>query len=201
MVSPARVRLPAAHRRRQLLDVALEVFADRGFDGTSMSDLAEEAGVTKPVLYQHFGSKRALYLELLEDVGRQLQETVAGATAGAAGPHRQVAAGFASYFRFVSANHSAFRLLLGGSSRRDTEFSAAVSRVEETMAAAIATLISPAIGVENRRVLAHALVGMAESVSRRFLTAGEGAADPEALGRYVAELAWSGLRGVATDRP
>ena len=59
------VRLPAHERRRQLLDVALDVFAADGFHSTSMNDVAEAAGVTKPVLYQHFASKRQLYLELL----------------------------------------------------------------------------------------------------------------------------------------
>ena len=58
-------RLPAPRRRRQLLDVALERFSEGGLYGTSMEQIAEAAGVTKPVLYQHFGSKRALYLELL----------------------------------------------------------------------------------------------------------------------------------------
>jgi AcrR family transcriptional regulator len=53
-------RLPAVQRRRQLLDVSLDVFAQRGFHGASMAHVAEAAGVTKPVLYQHFGSKREL---------------------------------------------------------------------------------------------------------------------------------------------
>ena len=75
---PPASRLPAARRRRQLLDVALELFAARGYHTTSMNDIAEAAGVTKPVLYQHFRSKRELYLELLEDVRRldsQLKES------------------------------------------------------------------------------------------------------------------------------
>ena len=78
-------RLPAARRRKQLLDVALEVFAERGFHPTSMNDLAEAAGVTKPVLYQHFGSKRELYLELLDDVGGRLRDAIGKATSEAAG--------------------------------------------------------------------------------------------------------------------
>src|SRR5436305_5871766 len=106
-------RLPALRRRRQLLDVALEVFADRGFHGTSMAEVAEAAGVTKPVLYQHFGSKRDLYRELLDDVGQRLLEDVQKATAAAGGPRQQVAAGFAAYFRFVDGHQSAFRLLFG----------------------------------------------------------------------------------------
>src|SRR5258706_1835381 len=73
------MRLPAPRRRHQLLDVARELFAAGGFHATSMDDGAEAAGVTKPVLYQHFPSKRALYRELLEDVRRRL---LADITAG-----------------------------------------------------------------------------------------------------------------------
>ena len=82
MASPIRsertgpTRLPAPRRRQQLLDVATNVFAVRGFHGTSMDDVAEAAGVTKPVLYQHFSSKRELYRELLDQVGSQLVEAV-----------------------------------------------------------------------------------------------------------------------------
>ena len=66
------MRLPAEQRRSQLLLVAVEVFGERGFHATSMDEVAEAAGVTKPVLYQHFPSKRALYRELLDDVDAQL---------------------------------------------------------------------------------------------------------------------------------
>src|SRR5580693_973344 len=89
---PAALRLPAARRRRQLLDIAVEVFATRGFHGTSMEELAEAAGVTKPVLYQHFSSKRLLYLELLDDVGSRLVDEVTTAVDGATGPRAQVEA-------------------------------------------------------------------------------------------------------------
>ena len=61
-------RLPADRRRQQLLDVALSCSPQRGFNATTMDDIAEAAGVTKPLLYQHFVSKRALYLELLDSV-------------------------------------------------------------------------------------------------------------------------------------
>ncbi|MGZ6966617.1 MAG: helix-turn-helix domain-containing protein, partial [Acidimicrobiia bacterium] len=62
------MRLPAEQRRTQLVAVAVEVFGERGFHATSMDEVAEAAGVTKPVLYQHFPSKRALFRELLDDV-------------------------------------------------------------------------------------------------------------------------------------
>src|SRR2546421_12093092 len=122
------VRLPAARRRRQLLDVALGVFAANGFHGTSMEDVADAAGVTKPVLYQHFGSKRELYLELLDDVGGRLMETISAAVAAAHGPRQQVHAGFLAYFRFVADHESASQLLFGSGARRDDEFADAGRR-------------------------------------------------------------------------
>src|SRR3954470_20805321 len=82
------MRLPAEQRRTQLLAVAVEIFAERGFHATSMDDIADAAGVTKPVLYQHFPSKRALYRELLDDVDRQLTDRLAQATAGGTHPRR-----------------------------------------------------------------------------------------------------------------
>src|SRR5947208_3395807 len=106
-----------------------------------MDDVAEAAGVTKPVLYQHFASKRRLYLELLEDVGQQLLDAIGDATSAAATPRQQVENGFAAYFSFVDHQRSAFGLLFGGGARRDEEFADAVRRVEQTLAEAIAVLI------------------------------------------------------------
>jgi AcrR family transcriptional regulator len=189
------VRLPAAERRRQLLDVALEVFSRRGFHPTSMNDIAEAAGVTKPVLYQHFASKRDLYLELLDDVGGRLLEAVAKATASAAGPRQQVVNGLTAYFRFIASEPNAFTVLFGGGGRRDVEFSEAVARVEQTIADAVASLIDADIDAEHRRVLALGIVGMAETTGRHWI-AGGAAGDPETLARRLADLAWAGLRGI-----
>jgi AcrR family transcriptional regulator len=189
------VRLPAAERRRQLLDQALEVFAARGFHATSMSDVAEAAGVTKPVLYQHFASKRDLYLELLDDVGGQLQSSILEATGAAEGPRQQVEAGFAAYFRHVSTHRSAFTLLFGSGARLDGEFTEAVQRVEVAIAAAVAALIDADIGDQHRRILAFGVIGLAESTSRHWI-AEDLDLDPDLLARQVGALAWAGLRGV-----
>ena len=189
------VRLPAAERRRQLLDTALEVFAAQGFYATSMNDVADAAGVTKPVLYQHFASKRQLYLELLEDVGTRLGERIADATATAGSPHEQVEMGFVAYFRFVHEHRSAYRLLFGGGSRRDAEFADAVRKVEEHLAASVALLIEADIDPDHRRTLAFAIVGIAEGTSRHWI-ADDLDVDPDVLARQVADLAWAGLRGI-----
>lgn len=189
-------RLPAARRRRQLLDVALSVFAERGFHLTSMNEIADAAGVTKPVLYQHFRSKRELYLELLEDVGERLRDTIAKATVQADGPRAQVVSGFRAYFRFVSEQQAAFQLLFGGGTRRDIEFADAVRAVEVSIADIIATLIDvPGLDTERRRLLAHGVVGIAEGTSRHWVLDGA-PGDPDALALQAAELAWAGLRGV-----
>ena len=82
------MRLPAAERRTQLIETAVAVFATNGYHATSMNDVAEAAGVTKPVLYQHFSSKRELFVELLADIGAELRDTIAKATADAAGKAR-----------------------------------------------------------------------------------------------------------------
>jgi len=193
---PHSPRLPAARRRRQLLEVALRVFGEHGFFVASMNDVAEAAGVTKPVLYQHFRSKRDLYREVLTDVGGQLLEAITKATTAATSPHEQVELGFIAYFRFVEANEAAFRVLFGGGTRRDEEFAAQVAKVEGAIAEAIATLIDVE-GLDNaqRRQLAHGLVGLAEGTSRLWMA--EGAAQPaEELARLVADLAWRGLRGI-----
>src|ERR1041384_2531455 len=97
------MRLPADQRRLQLLEVARARFADQGFHATSMDEIAEAAGVTKPVLYQHFPSKRALYSELLDDTGKQLLQMLAE-SAGTTRGRAAVEAGFRAYFEFAAKN-------------------------------------------------------------------------------------------------
>ena len=188
-------RLPAAERRRQLLDTALQVFGTAGYHGASMAAVAEAAGVTKPVLYQHFPSKRDLFLQLLADVGARLGEVIAKATADAAGPHAQVAAGFEAYFEFVAQNEAAFRLLFGSGTFDDPAFADAVRHVEATLAEAVAGLIDADLDDDHRRLLGHGIVGLAETTVRHLLAQG-GVVDPAREARRVADLAWAGLRGV-----
>ncbi len=195
------MRLPAEQRRNQLLEVAREVFSERGFHATSMDDVALAAGVTKPVLYQHFRNKRALFLELLEDVGRELLDDLYAETHEVSTGRERVERGFIAYFRYVAQHPSAFRLLFGASVRNDPEFAAVSERVVDAAAHAISPLIAIAVDDEHRLVLANALVGMAEATSRRSF-AGD---DPDAktraeqLAQWIAEMAWFGLRGVRAD--
>ena len=199
MSRPVVTRLPAEQRRRQLLDVACVEFAERGFHATSMDDVAAAAGVTKPVLYQHFPSKRALFVELLADVGHQLRRELAVATAAAHTGRERVEEGFAAYFRFVTGNEAAFRVLFGASARNDPEFTEIVERVLAESADAISQLIEIDGTAEHRRVLAHALIGIAEATSRDALT--DNGSDPVMLAQWVSELVWFGLRGIRAEEP
>jgi AcrR family transcriptional regulator len=192
------MRLPAPRRRHQLLDVARELFAAGGFHATSMDEVAEAAGVTKPVLYQHFPSKRALYKELLEDVGRRLLAEVNAAANAADTGRERVQNGYAAYFRFVTDNQSAFRLLFGASVRNDAEFGAVAESVLELLVEGVADMFPEGVPPEQRNMLAHAVVGMAEAVSRRALFESSAEHDPDVLAHWTGELAWYGLRGIRT---
>jgi AcrR family transcriptional regulator len=190
------MRLPAHERREQLLSVAVRVFAERGYHSTSMNDVAEAAGVTKPVLYQHFASKRELYKELLGEIGGQLRDTIAKATADAEGPRQQIERGFAAYFRFVADHNDAFRVLFGAGTRRDEEFAEEARQVEDSLAETVAGLIEiDGISDQQRRLLGNGIVGLAEGSCRYWLHHGVDV-DAETLAAQVSQLAWAGLRGI-----
>jgi len=195
--------MPADQRRQQLFEVARERFAHQGFHATSMDEIAEAAGVTKPVLYQHFPSKRALYVEILEETGRQLLSTLAEATSAAGTLRERVELGFRAYFRFAVSHRSAYLFLLDTSLRSDPEFARIVEEILDAAAETIATLIEIPAPDAQRQMLANALVGMAESVGRRALRDPNTVVDGDQLARWTSEIAWFGLRGVriGTETP
>lgn len=189
------VRLPAAERRAQLLDAALGVFAAEGFQTATMESVAAEAGVTKPVLYQHFSSKRELFLELLRHVGVRLSYEVGEATTAASTGQQKVIAGFSAYFQFVASHPDEFRLLFGEGVRSDPEFARTVADVEGQLVQFIAALIDiPELNEGDRLLLAHGILGLAESTGRHWIAGGAVGDVAEFAGR-VADLAWLGLRG------
>jgi len=214
-------RLSGDERRRQLFDVALSLFAERGYESTTMEEIAEAAGVTKPLVYQHFASKRALYLEVVDTVAEDLLSSIGAATALAPSPRAQVEDGFAAYFELVVSRETAFRLLYARSSPGDVEAGNALRRVEDAIAEAIDPLIAAGLAPAHRRFLAYAVVGMAEGACRHWIETRparhrardardgrerrEGRDDEHAsdeaqvLARRLADLAWAGLRAVHAD--
>lgn len=160
-----------------------------------MNDIAEAAGVTKPVLYQHFNSKRELFLALVDEAGQRLLTAITTATADAPDGKLQTERGFQAYFRWVAEDYESFMLLFGGAARRDEEFSATVRRITDQVASAIAPLIAVDIDPEERRTLAHGLVGLAEAASRRLVERGT-PFDPDLVAQSISRLAWAGLRAL-----
>ena len=191
--------MTSPERREQILSVALLAFARSGYHNTSMNDIAEQLGVTKPVLYQYFDSKRALYLELLEHVGRDLVSHVTRAAAEAGDNGRlKTVNGMVAYFTWVDANREAFSLVFESSGRVDEEFADIVKHFEDDAAAAIAPFITAPVSAEDQRTFALGLVGMAEAVSRHLI-AQHAKFDAERVGNAIAGLAWAGLRSVGAD--
>jgi AcrR family transcriptional regulator len=193
-VNTTGTRLPAARRRQQLLDVALRVFAEQGFHPTSMNDLAEAAGVTKPVLYQHFPSKHALYASLLELELGQLTTDLEGAFDTAEGNQQRLRLGFGAYLGFVEAHEDAFRLLFTEGLGLDDTFQRRVDRFRSWVADRITAIISAEAGLPGprARALAVAIVGMAESAASWWLA--ERRPLPIAdLADELAGLAWKGF--------
>ncbi|MGA1074376.1 MAG: TetR/AcrR family transcriptional regulator [Ilumatobacteraceae bacterium] len=186
-------RLTADARRQQILDVAIVIFGRAGYFGASMNDVAEAAGVTKPVLYQHFDSKGQLYGALLDEVGARMLDSITRATADWRDGKEQTELGFRAYFRWVAQRHDEFMLLFSGSARHDPEFSTQVRRITDAAAEAIAPLIAVDIDPDQRATIAHGLVGLAEGVSRRLVALGQDF-DPDETAAVVSGLAWAGLR-------
>lgn len=165
-----RRRMPAEQRRIQLLDAALERFACNGYHDTSMEEIAEAAGVTKPVLYHHFASKTELFLELLDTVGEKLLLDMSARISAETNPYQRVLAGFRSYFEFVSTSTSAYQLLFASGARMSEEFAAPVRKLEEQVAKVIAGFVEADIDDSHRELLGFAIVGLGEVAARRWVT-------------------------------
>jgi len=198
--TPAAVRLPAAERRRQLLDVAIDVFAEHGLHGASMNEVAKAAGVTKPVLYDHFASKLDLYRQLTEGIRDELTGRGAAAMAADAPAGDRIRTGVEAFFAFVEERPSAARVLLF-TPVGEPELVEASREVQAGATAALAALfvgeadfLADAPDRERRielvtEFMKQGLHGLAEWWSQHPET------PREALVDAVTDLVWSGLRG------
>lgn len=191
----SQTRLAAPLRRQHILEGALQVFSEHGFHDTSMNDIAHAVGITKPVIYQHFGSKRKLYSALIDTVGDEMIETVTNATREAIDGKAQTQRGFKAYFQWVETNQDGFRLLFGGAARHDEEFSAQIRQITSAVATAVASMIMADVDSEEQALIAHAITGLAEGASRRLIDNNLDF-DPDAVASVMSALAWAGLRAL-----
>ena len=135
---PRGTRLPRLARRMQLLGAAQEVFVGSGYHAAAMDEIAERAGVSKPVLYQHFPGKLDLYLALLDQHSGELVALVREALASTSDNKQRVAATIAAYFEFVARDGAPFRLVFESDLTNEVAVRERVDKVSQDCAEAIA---------------------------------------------------------------
>ena len=203
--APARtVRLSRKARRAQLLVAARDVFAAQGYHAAGMDDIAERAGVSKPVLYQHFPGKLELYRALLTTCADDLVDRVRDAIARTSDNRERVAAAVTAYFDFVAGDEQAFRLVFGSDLRGEPEGNAvvddALARCIDTVADAVTT--DAGLDAPRARLLAVGLVGLSQVGAQYWLDSDRQVPRDEAVA-LMSSLAWRGLAGfpMVHDRP
>ena len=184
------IRLSADERRAQLERIAGQLFADAGYHGVSMEQLADAAGVSKPVLYQHFPSKRDLYLALVRDAVSEMETRVRAALEGTTDNRARVEGATAAYFAFV--DDPRFQLVFSAE-RSDDEVHDEVSVAHRRVTETVAELISEDAGLDRASALflAAALRGLATDGARWWSEHYDVSRD-QAVG-LAAQLAWRGL--------
>jgi AcrR family transcriptional regulator len=193
---PRGTRLPRMARRRQLLSAAQEVFVENGYHAAAMDEIAERAGVSKPVLYQHFPGKLELYLALLDlhvdDMVTRCRQALAATTDN----KQRVQAAIGAFFDFVSSQGEAFRLVFESDLRNVAPVRQRMERSLRECAEAISQVIQEDTGCssDEAHLLGVGLVGMAEVSARYWLTS-HGSIPKEAATQLMARLAWRGIGG------
>jgi AcrR family transcriptional regulator len=191
--APRRARMTGAQRREQLLDVGRGLFAERGFDASSIEEIAHRAGVSKPVVYGHFGGKEGLYSAVVE---RESERLLGMLTAALSDGHPRVVLQQAAsvFLDYVEECTDGFRILLRGSGvgssmgTLTTLLDDVAARAEEILARAFAargyrTSLAP--------MYAQMLVGMVAFTGQWWLDTREPARDD--IVAHVVNLAWNGL--------
>ncbi|MEV6432185.1 TetR/AcrR family transcriptional regulator [Nocardia sp. NPDC051463] len=179
MAEPAgarRVRMSAAEREQQLLDVAEVLFTERGYEGVSVDEIARVAGVTRPIVYQHHGSKEGIFLACVVRARAQFaQSLVAGVTeVMEAGQNLRAiaAAGGAPYFDLVVSNPQRWALLFTTSANLEGTLAEQLGQLRHSTIEQVARLVRPLAGVvgeEDLMAFSYAVSGIAEQLGRWWL--------------------------------
>jgi AcrR family transcriptional regulator len=193
-----------SERREQLLDVARSIFAERGFQATTMDDIAKEAGFTKPILYQYFDSKTDLYREIVAQTARKLLESLFAAVSAETSPRAKIEVAFRVYFEMVVSETDAFRILFIHAHEGET--AAELRSLEAGLVSFVEPYINISISDDHRHQLAAGVVGIAEGAAVAWLyqQAAQGwpvpsSQEAQRLAARAATLAWGGLRAVQQD--
>jgi AcrR family transcriptional regulator len=192
----ARARMTSAERREQLLEIARRLFAERGFDGASVEEIAARAEVSKPVVYEHFGGKEGIYAVVVDREVRQLLEMMRDAlTAGH--PRELLEQAAIALLDYVEQSSDGFRILvrdspLGSASGSFVSIiSDIASRVEHIL---VAEFRQRGYDAKNAPMYAQMLVGMVGTTGQWWLDARKPERDEVAA--HLCNLAWNGLHGL-----
>jgi AcrR family transcriptional regulator len=189
-------RLSRTARRAQLLLAARDVFAAHGYHAAAMDDIAERAGVSKPVLYQHFPGKLELYRALLTTYADELVTRVEQAISTTTDNQERVHGAVSAYFDFVAGEGHAYRLVFESDLRSEPEAAAvvdgALTRCIDSVADAVTT--DAGLDAARARMLAVGLVGLSQVAARYWLDSDQAVPREEAVA-LMSSLAWRGLAG------
>jgi AcrR family transcriptional regulator len=205
---PTFKRLPRAIREQQMLDAAVRVFSRRGFHAASMDEIAEDAGISKPMVYAYLGSKEELFIACLHREGTRLMEAIAAVVGPDLPPDEQLWRGLRAFFGFVGAHRDGWAVLYR-QARGEQPFAGQLAEMRARIVEVVAGMLGRALATEHRevretelQVMAYALVGATESLADWLADHPE--ADPERTATRMMNVAWLGadqlLRG-QTWRP
>jgi AcrR family transcriptional regulator len=194
-------RLPRGERRGQLLAAASEVFVDRGFHAAGMDEIADRAGVSKPVLYQHFSSKLDLYLAVLQRHVDNLVSGVRQALRTTTDNRQRLRSAVGAFFDFIEHDSQGYRLIFENDYVSEPQVAAQVRVATEACTDAVFDLISRDSGLEahRARMIAVGLVGISVDCARYWLGA-ERPISKEAAVEGTVQFAWGGLSHVPLTR-
>jgi AcrR family transcriptional regulator len=192
----ARRRMTGTERREQLLDIGRTLFAERGFDGTSVEEIAAKAGVSKPVVYEHFGGKEGLYAVVVDREMARLMDMVTGAlTAGH--PRERLEQAAMALLDYVEQHASGFHILV-----RDSPVAQSTGTFA-SLIGDIATQVEDILGLEFKArgydpklapMYAQALVGMVALTGQWWLNVRK--PKKSEVAAHLVNLAWHGLQGL-----
>ena len=194
-------RMPRAQRRAQLLDAALSVFVSKGYHQAAMEDIADEAGVSKPVLYQHFPGKLDFYLALLDAQCDHLEALVLEALESSDDHEERVYATVRAFFSFVADEGGSFRLIYESDLTNEPAVRHRIDALEAQMGEAIAQriMLDTALPLQLAEMLGLAMSGAAQVMARTWLA--HGANFPQEVAAQAAgHLAWRGIGSFPVNR-
>ena len=191
-------RLPRTARRKQLLAAAQEVFVANGYHAAAMDDIAMAAGVSKPVLYQHFPGKLELYLALLDVQAESLLAAVADALAATDDNQRRVHGVLSAYFDFMDGGEDgqdgSFRLIFETDLGNEPAVRERVANVVNSTMLAIADTVAADTGLDraSAELLSVALSGAGQVAARWWLDSARPVPKDQAI-RLIESLLWRGI--------